>query len=286
MGGVPHHNSDLNLLSALATTSNGDKTTAKKSLRNSGSLPSSPAVSKQSASTNGGKQQQPRKKKQQQPNARWRSLQPDEDTSLESGVVQHNAGSHRGVAGLNNTSGSSSSSSGQQSGAVSNEALNHPWLPRQTPTVMFIQRYHLRRRVVGGGSEGSGSEDELTFEVEYDRVSDEELMLIATGTTSYVAVPPLEDEDTAGDNKDEFCPFSWEARVNGCEWDKWSEDAVRTFMKEELNYEIEVVADDESLGLTEEEIRLAKQQISEKKKKKQQQQGLLSEFLKKREATA
>src|SRR5690606_38560248 len=67
--------------------------------------------------------------------------------------------------------------------------------------------------------------------------------------------------------KDEICPFSWEMRADGEEWSEFSEEAVSGFMKT-LGYEAQDGGargldgdDDDGEGLTEEEIRLAKQQI-------------------------
>ncbi|ELR17000.1 uncharacterized protein ACA1_304520, partial [Acanthamoeba castellanii str. Neff] len=67
--------------------------------------------------------------------------------------------------------------------------------------------------------------------------------------------------------KDEFCPFSWEMRADGEEWSEFSEEAESGFMKT-LGYVAQDDGargldgdDDDGEGLTEEEIRLAKQQI-------------------------
>ncbi|ELR22021.1 uncharacterized protein ACA1_157530 [Acanthamoeba castellanii str. Neff] len=249
--------------SGNALSSSGGGKTGKKPLRHSGSAASASSSSK--PASNGGTRQ------------RRRSVKSSSSSS--STAAATNGGSRR-----------QSADDGEPAAADNGQATVHGF---------GVALYQASTCDNTASSSGSSSDDDLLLEAEYDRVNDDELMMIATGVTSITATSiagvhleprlPPDDDDVAdhhhqssqssllaginGDAgglsslKDEFCPFSWEMRADGEEWSEFSEEAVSGFMKT-LGYVAQDDGargldgdDDDGEGLTEEEIRLAKQQI-------------------------
>lgn len=256
--------------SGNALSSSGGGKTGKKPLRHSGSAASASAASSSSKpASNGGTRQ------------RRRSVK-SSSSSSSTAAAATNGGSRR-----------QSADDGEPAAAANGQVTVHGF------GVALYQASTCDNTASSSSSSGSSSDDDLLLEAEYDRVNDDELMMIATGVTSITATSiagvhleprlPPDDDDVAdhhhqssqssllaginGDAgglsslKDEFCPFSWEMRADGEEWSEFSEEAVSGFMKT-LGYVAQDDGargldgdDDDGEGLTEEEIRLAKQQI-------------------------